>query len=198
MRVRELLRLRQHNNDTRAGGFHRRLNRFDRFGNIYPSLRSFSSPSLRSFSSSSPRSFSSPSPRSFSSPSPSPSPSPILSPILSPFHRSHPPPIRAGAAFQPSTSPIRPIPVRLGTVKARPNTKVVPSKVEQAVDILSARVLCPVCLDDPPNTACIPCGHLLCELCAAKVVALEYTCCTCRKEIENTVRIWPEGIQRLI
>ena len=71
------------------------------------------------------------------------------------------------------------------------------SPVKQAVDILSPPVLCPICLDATPNTACIPCGHLLCELCAAKLIALGHSCCTCRYKIENTVRIWPEGVQRV-
>ncbi len=53
---------------------------------------------------------------------------------------------------------------------------------------------CPVCYVNQPNTAAVPCGHLLCEACMARVqrsnAAFMARCPTCNQRITGTMRVY--------
>lgn len=72
------------------------------------------------------------------------------------------------------------------------------TRIEDACEILAPVVKCSICLDEDPDTALVPCGHMLCCLCAAKLVALQSNCAECRSNISNTLKIYVPGVIRRV
>ena len=72
------------------------------------------------------------------------------------------------------------------------------TRIEDACEILAPVVKCSICLDQVPDTALTPCGHMLCGLCAAKLVSMDSSCAECRSYILHTIKIYVPGVIRKI
>lgn len=50
---------------------------------------------------------------------------------------------------------------------------------------------CAVCMDNPIDIVCIPCGHLiLCSSCANRIQQAEKRCPTCREPVTKFQKVW--------
>jgi len=61
-------------------------------------------------------------------------------------------------------------------------------KKDKALEKINDQTTCLICSTNKRNTALVPCGHIVCDMCSAQLVASKGNC-WCRKPISYAVKL---------
>lgn len=66
---------------------------------------------------------------------------------------------------------------------------VIPVLQDHPEDLVAVDMTCGICYARNKNTVCIPCGHMVCQTCAARISGRDAPCPFCRARIQRTIHV---------